>query len=149
MLNEPILAEPFRIKVIERIKPISRKRREEKIKRAGFNLFRLHAKDVYIDLMTDSGTSAMSNRQWSGIMMGDESYAGCRGFEKLKDSVKDILGFDYVMPTHQGRPAENFLFQTKICSGPSRDYYHHGIMDIPTQFFAGQEARNPGQSRRS
>ena len=117
MLNEPILAEPFRIKVIERIKPINRRRREEKIKQAGYNLFRLHAKDVYIDLMTDSGTSAMSNRQWAGIMMGDESYAGCRGFEKLKDSVKDILGFDYVMPTHQGRPAENFLFQTLLKEG--------------------------------
>ncbi len=117
MQSELPPAEPFRIKVIEPLKIISRKEREQKIKAAGYNLFRLKAEDVYIDLMTDSGTSAMSSHQWAGIMMGDESYAGCRGFEKLQQSVKDVLGFNYVIPTHQGRPAENFLFQTLLKKG--------------------------------
>jgi len=110
-------AEPFRIKVVEPIKMISREERARKIEQAGYNLFRLKAEDVYIDLMTDSGTSAMSDHQWAGIMRGDESYAGCRGFDRLKAAVSDILGFSYVMPTHQGRPAENFLFQTLLKEG--------------------------------
>lgn len=117
MLTDQLQAEPFRIKVVEPIKVISRDERQKKIKEAGYNVFRLKAEDVYIDLMTDSGTSAMSSSQWAGIMLGDESYAGCRGFEKLKTAVHDILGFEYVMPTHQGRPAENFLFQTLLKEG--------------------------------
>jgi tryptophanase len=117
MCLDEVNVEPFRIKVVEPIKAISRDERLARIQQAGYNVFRLKAEDVYIDLMTDSGTSAMSSNQWAGIMLGDESYAGCRGFDKLQASVEDVLGFKHVMPTHQGRPAENFLFQTFLKKG--------------------------------
>ena len=117
MKKERILAEPFRIKVIEPIKSISREERERKIKEAHYNVFNLRAEDIYIDLLTDSGTSAMSNKQWSAIMMGDESYAGARSFFRFKEAVQKVLGFKYVIPTHQGRPAESFLFKVLIKKG--------------------------------
>ena len=91
-------AEPFRIKVIEPIKKSTRAEREDWIKKANFNVFRLEAEQVYIDMITDSGTSAMSSNQWAGIMKGDESYAGSKSFFNLKDSVQDIMGFPYVQP---------------------------------------------------
>ncbi len=104
--------EPYRIKTVEPIRLIDEVERQRKLAHVGHNMFRLDAQDVFIDLLTDSGTSAMSAKQWAGIMIGDESYAGCSSFARLTDSVRDILGFEYVLPTHQGRPAENFLFQT-------------------------------------
>mgnify|MGYP000049752914 CR=1 FL=1 len=104
-------AEPFRIKVIEPIKKSTRHEREVWIKKADFNVFRLEAEQVYIDMITDSGTSAMSSNQWAGVMKGDESYAGSKSFYNLRNSVQDIMGFPYVQPTHQGRAADFIMSQ--------------------------------------
>jgi tryptophanase len=112
-----LFPEPFRIKVVEPIKMISRDEREAELKKAGYNLFLVDADKIFIDLLTDSGTSAMSDRQWGSIMVGDESYAGCRNFKNLEKTVKDIFGFRYVIPTHQGRAAENILFSTLVIPG--------------------------------
>ena len=104
-------AEPFRIKVVEPIKKSTREEREQWIKEASYNVFKIKAENVYIDMLTDSGTSAMSNRQWAGIMMGDESYAGAKSFFNFVESVKDIMGFPFVQPTHQGRAADFIMAQ--------------------------------------
>ncbi len=106
--------EMFRIKVVEPIMLHPPEVREAKIKEAGYNVFRLSAEDVFIDLLTDSGTTAMSANQWGGLMMGDESYAQCRNYFTLADSIRDVFGFEHFVPTHQGRAAENVLFST-IC----------------------------------
>ncbi len=104
------LFEPFKIKSVERIRMTTRQEREEIVRKADYNLFQIDAKDVIIDLLTDSGTSAMSDIQWAGIMMGDESYAGGRSYYRFEETVKDITGFKHVIPTHQGRAAERILF---------------------------------------
>ena len=110
-------AEPYRIKVIEPLKITTREQRVEFLKRASYNVFHIPAEDVYIDLLTDSGTSAMSQNQWAGMMTGDESYAFCRNWYHLEDTVKDITGYKFVLPTHQGRPAENILTMIHIKPG--------------------------------
>jgi len=110
-------AEPFRIKMVEPIQLIPRADREKAMKQAGYNLFAIPAKDVYIDLLTDSGTGAMSQEQWSSIMLGDESYAGARSYFKLKSVMEEIFGFEFFVPTHQGRAAENILASLLVKPG--------------------------------
>ncbi|UCF63239.1 MAG: tyrosine phenol-lyase, partial [bacterium] len=106
--------EPFRIKMVEPVVLVEKSERERLLKEAGFNLFNIPAAKVFIDLLTDSGTSAMSDFQWAGLMQGDESYAGCRNFFNLQQTVEDITGYQFVIPTHQGRAAENILFSTLL-----------------------------------
>ncbi|MPM32077.1 Tyrosine phenol-lyase [bioreactor metagenome] len=110
-------AESYRIKMVETIKRSTRQEREQWIKEANYNLFALKSDYVFIDLLTDSGTGAMSDRQWSAMMLGDESYAGARSYYNMKNAIKEILGFDYFLPAHQGRAAENILFSTIIRKG--------------------------------
>ncbi|MDE6716941.1 MAG: tryptophanase [Muribaculaceae bacterium] len=110
-------AESWKIKMVEPLRTRTREEREEWLKKAYYNVFQLKADQVYIDLLTDSGTGAMSDRQWAALMMGDESYAGARSFFELKDTVTRITGFDHVIPTHQGRAAENVLFSALVKEG--------------------------------
>lgn len=109
--------EPYKTKMVESIRQSSRTEREQWIKDAGFNLFNLRSEQVFIDLLTDSGTGAMSDKQWSEIMLGDESYAGASSYYKLKEAVTQIFGFEYFLPTHQGRGAENVLFSAMVKPG--------------------------------
>lgn len=117
-------AEPFRIKTVERIKLTDRRERENILKQAGYNVFNIPAEKVFIDLLTDSGTSAMSDNQWSGLLVGDESYAGARNFFHLESAVKNIFCFKHVIPTHQGRAAERILFEALVKKG---DYVPNNI----------------------
>ena len=110
-------AESYKIKMVETIKPSSRDEREKWIREAGYNLFNLRSEHVFIDLLTDSGTGAMSDKQWSAMMLGDESYAGASSYYKMKEAIKDVTGFDHFLPTHQGRAAENVLFSAMIKEG--------------------------------
>src|SRR6266571_1977223 len=109
--------EPWRVKVVERIRSIGPVEREEALRRAGYNVFGIASEDIYIDLLTDSGTSAMSDAQWAGLMIGDESYAGGRNYRRFEQTVRDIFGLPHVIPTHQGRVAENLLFSTVLKPG--------------------------------
>lgn len=110
-------AESWKIKMVEPIKKSTRAEREQWIKEAHYNVFQLKGEQVYIDLLTDSGTGAMSDRQWSALMLGDESYAGARSFYRMKDTITRITGFEYVLPTHQGRAAENVVFGVLVKEG--------------------------------
>jgi tryptophanase len=111
------IPEPFRIKVVEPLRMLTRKEREVKIAEAKYNLFGLRSEDVYIDLLTDSGTNAMSQFQWAGIMQGDEAYAGATSYFKLLDAGKDIFKYDYIQPVHQGRAAEKVLLPLFLSEG--------------------------------
>ena len=110
-------AENHKIKMVESIKKSTREEREQWIKAAKYNLFNLRSDQVFIDLLTDSGTGAMSDKQWSEMMLGDESYAGASSYYKMKNAIKEILGFEYFLPTHQGRAAENVLFSVLVKEG--------------------------------
>jgi tryptophanase len=134
------IIEPFKIKTIEPIKFTTREEREIILKKANYNPFFIHAEDVLIDLLTDSGTSAMSSKQWSGIMDGDESYAGARSFFRFEKVVKKLTGFKYIIPTHQGRAAEKILFT--ILGGTGKYFPNNTHFDTTRANieFAGSQA---------
>ena len=112
------IIEPFRIKSVEPIRMTTREQREAILQKAGFNLFQVHADDVLIDLLTDSGTGAMSSEQWAGIMRGDESYAGAISFYRFQERIQELTGFEHILPTHQGRASERILFE--LTGGPGK-----------------------------
>src|ERR1700682_1461923 len=111
------IIEPFKIKMVEPLKLTTPAQRETILRRACFNPFQIPAEDVLIDLLTDSGTSAMSSEQWAAMMRGDESYAGGRSFRRFEASARDIFGFTHIIPTHQGRAAERILFSVMCKKG--------------------------------
>jgi tryptophanase len=136
------IIEPFRIHSVQAIDFPDAARREAALERSGYNLFGLHADEVIIDLLTDSGTGAMSARQWAGMMMGDESYAGSRSYYRFRDTVLDLTGFKEVIPTHQGRAAERILFSTVLTEGdvvPNNTHFDTTRANVEYQ---GAEARD-------
>ena len=116
-MTNSISPEPYKIKMVEPLRQTTREERQRLIAEVGYNVFNLRAEDIYIDLLTDSGTSAMSQFQWAALLLGDESYAGSRSFFRLKDTITNITRYPYVLPTHQGRGAENILTEMLIRPG--------------------------------
>jgi tyrosine phenol-lyase len=146
-------AEPWKIKAVEPIRMISQEQRAKALEEAGYNSFLLRAEDVYIDLLTDSGTNAMSDRQWAGMMMGDEAYAGSKNFYALEKAVQTYYGYKHMVPTHQGRGAEHLLSQTVIKPGqyvPGNMYFtttrlHHELAGGTFVDVITDEAHNPSE----
>ena len=134
------IIEPFRIKMTEPIKVISKDQRVEKLKNADYNVFLLDAEDCTIDLLTDSGTGAMSSRQWAHLMLGDESYAGSRSWKFFRDTIRDITGMPHIFPTHQGRAAEGLLAMTRVKPGDIIPNNSHFDTTRANMEFAGAEA---------
>ncbi|KAJ49961.1 tyrosine phenol-lyase [Clostridium tetanomorphum] len=133
------MPEPFKIKVVEPMAVLSKEERYEAIKRAGYNTFLVKSEECFIDLLTDSGTNAMSDNQWAGMMLGDEAYAGSRNFYHLEETVRELFGFKYIVPTHQGRGAENLLSSLTIKPG---DYVPGNMYFTTTRF---HQERNGAQ----
>lgn len=138
-MKKKFMPEPFKIKAVEPMYLLGEKEREAAIKEAGFNTFLLKSHECYIDLLTDSGTNAMSDRQWAGIMTGDEAYAGSRNFYHLEETVREYFGFEYVIPTHQGRGAENILSSLTIKPG---DYVPGNMYFTTTRFHQERNGAN-------
>src|SRR5690242_17308937 len=150
------IIEPFRIKSVEPLRQTTREERESFLQRAGYNLFLIRARDILIDLLTDSGTSAMSTEQWAAMMRGDESYAGSESFYRFEKTVRALTGFRHIIPTHQGRAAERILFSILCKPGqvvPSNTHFDttraniefHGAraVDLPIPASADTQARVP------
>ena len=141
-MSHKTIIEPFRIKSVEALKFTTRGERVAALADAGDNVFRLRAEDVLIDLLTDSGTGAMSSRQWGALMQGDESYAGSRSFFRFRDVVQDLTGFEHIIPTHQGRAAERILFHTQVHEGqvvPNNNHFDTTRANIEVE---GGDARD-------
>jgi tryptophanase len=146
------IIEPFRVKTVEPIRFTTRERRREVLEEAGYNLFLVRAEDVLIDLLTDSGTGALSAQQWGAMMVGDESYAGSRSFFRLESAVQEIMGFKHLIPTHQGRAAERILFSTAVKAGevvPNNTHFdttraNVEYMDAEARDLVIPEGRQPG-----